>query len=160
MPRRPPPNPQTQANSRSGAKPADASGPVAVAVGSRAHLETAALAERTRLRNFLMHGFHALVTFVAGHQVNDTQCGFKMFTRRAAAVIFSNQRLQRWCFDVELIYIAQRLGVPISEVQVKWTEMPGSKIRFTSILHMAWELATLKLCYQWLRLWRVYEETD
>jgi hypothetical protein len=58
---------------------------VAVAVGSRAHLETAALAERTRLRNFLMHGFHALVTFVAGHQVNDTQCGFKVGAAKGPA---------------------------------------------------------------------------
>jgi hypothetical protein len=38
----------------------------------------------------------------------------QLFTRRAAASIFSNQRLQRWCFDVELVYVAQRLGVPIS----------------------------------------------
>eukprot|EP00878_Enallax_costatus_P019349 GHUV01020412.1.p1 GENE.GHUV01020412.1~~GHUV01020412.1.p1 ORF type:complete len:306 (+),score=94.75 GHUV01020412.1:1639-2556(+) len=96
----------------------DSSGPLAIAVGSRAHLEKAAVAERSALRNFLMHGFHFLVTFVAGHAVADTQCGFKMFTRRAAAVVYSNQRLQRWCFDVELIFIAQRLGIPIKEVQV------------------------------------------
>lgn len=68
---------RTQVNAP-GAKPADAGGPVAMAVGSRAHLESAALAKRTWLRNFLMHGFHALVTFVAGHEVHDTQCGFKV----------------------------------------------------------------------------------
>lgn len=97
----------------------DAGGPLAVAVGSRAHLEKAALAQRSKLRNFLMHGFHFLVTFVAGHAVADTQCGFKMFTRRAAAVLYTNQRLQRWCFDVELLFLAQRLGVPVKEVQVR-----------------------------------------
>lgn len=43
--------------------------------------------------------------------------------------------------------------------QVQWVEMPGSKIRFTSILHMAFELVSLKLAYQWLGLWRVAEET-
>eukprot|EP00775_Hariotina_reticulata_P002221 gene2221-2534_t len=101
-----------------GARPADSGGPLAVAVGSRAHLEQSALAKRTWLRNFLMHGFHFLVTFVAGHDVKDTQCGFKMFTRRAAATVYTNQRLQRWCFDVELIYLSRRLGVPIKEVQV------------------------------------------
>jgi hypothetical protein len=47
-----------------------------------------------------------------------------------------------------------------SAPQVQWMEMPGSKIRFTSILHMAFELLTLKLAYQWLALWRVAEETD
>jgi len=73
----------------------------------------------------------------------------QLFTRRAAATLYGNQRLQRWCFDVELILLAHRLGVPIAEVQVHWTEMPGSKIRFTSILHMAFELATLKASRSW-----------
>ncbi len=61
-----------------GAKPSDERGPVGVAVGSRAHMEQAAIAKRTWLRNFLMHGFHMLVTFVAGGAVKDTQCGFKV----------------------------------------------------------------------------------
>lgn len=61
-------------------------------------------------------GFHFLVTFVAGGRIRDTQCGFKLFTRRAAALLYANQRLQRWCFDVELIYLAEQLGVPLAEV--------------------------------------------
>lgn len=53
-------------------------------------------------------------------QVRDTQCGFKLFTRRTAAVLASNQRLQRWCFDVELLLCAQALGIPVSEVRCRW----------------------------------------
>ncbi len=60
-------------------------------------------------------------------------------------MIFCNQRLQRWCFDVELLFLAGQLGVPVAEVAVPWTEMPGSKIRLTSILHMASELLTMKV---------------
>lgn len=45
-------------------------------------------------------------------------------------------------------------------VQVNWMEMPGSKIRVTSIIHMAFELISIKLCYQWLHIWRISEETD
>lgn len=63
-------------------------------------------------------------------------------------MLYSNQRLQRWCFDVELIYLASRLGIPIKEMHVNWTEMPGSKIKFTSIIHMAFELVTLKVRYK------------
>lgn len=91
---------------------------LAAAVGSRAHMEQAAVAKRHPLRNFLMHGFHMLVVFVAGGAVKDTQCGFKMFSRHAAALLYSNQRLQRWCFDVELLYLCRRLRVPVQEVQV------------------------------------------
>ena len=47
-------------------------------LGSRAHLQDAAMAQRTWVRNVLMHGFHALVTLVVGRAIRDTQCGFKV----------------------------------------------------------------------------------
>lgn len=53
-------------------------GPMGAAFGSRSHLERAATVKRTKLRNFLMHGFHMLVVFVAGGRIRDTQCGFKV----------------------------------------------------------------------------------
>lgn len=74
--------------------------------------------------------------------------------------MYANQRLQRWCFDVELILLASYLGIPVSEVHVNWTEMPGSKIRFTSIFSMGIELAVLKVAYQWLGLWAVRTEAE
>lgn len=40
----------------------------------------------------------------------------QLFTRRSAALLFSNQRLQRWCFDVELLYLADSMGIPVCEV--------------------------------------------
>lgn len=49
----------------------------------------------------------------------------QLFTRRAARVLYANQRLQRWCFDVELIYLAQRLRIPVVEASVNWTEIAG-----------------------------------
>ena len=116
-------------------------------LGSRAHLQETAMAQRTWLRNIMMHGFHALVTLVVGNAIRDTQCGFKLFTRRAASQLFPNQRLQRWAFDVELIYLAQKLKIPMAEVQVAWTEIPGSKVRFTSVLHIAFELAAVGVGY-------------
>lgn len=50
-------------------------------VGSRAHLEEAAIAKRHWFRNFLMRGFHLLVLLVAGGAVRDTQCGFKVVSK-------------------------------------------------------------------------------
>lgn len=43
------------------------------------HLQDAAIAKRSAVRNFLMHGFHLLVMMVVGHQIRDTQCGFKVW---------------------------------------------------------------------------------
>lgn len=49
----------------------------------------------------------------------------QLFTRKAAQILYCNQRLQRWCFDVELLFLAQRLAVPVVETSVNWTEVPG-----------------------------------
>ncbi|KAL4854070.1 Dolichyl-phosphate beta-glucosyltransferase [Chlorella vulgaris] len=116
-------------------------------LGSRAHLKESAMSKRNALRNFLTHAFHLMVTMVIGNHIRDTQCGFKLFTRAAAQQLYRNLRLQRWCFDVELVYLAQQLKVPMAEVQVNWTEMAGSKIRPTSVMHMATELLTFKIAY-------------
>lgn len=128
--------------------------PVA-AFGSRAHLEKHALATRKWYRNLLMKGFHLCVILVAGSRVKDTQCGFKMFTRAAARRLFINVRLKRWCFDVELIYLCKRMNIPIFELSVNWTEIPGSKIRITSIIYMLLEMIFIRLGYG-LRIWKIY----
>lgn len=141
---------------------------LAAALGSRAHLAPGVAAKRAAHRNFLMRGFRLLVAAVAGDSVKDTQCGFKLFTRSAARVLFGNQRLQRWCFDVELVHLAtsglvegsletsegrasgeapDAAGVPLAEVAVNWQEVPGSKVRVSSIAHMAFEMAAILVGY-------------
>ncbi|OVA05117.1 Glycosyl transferase [Macleaya cordata] len=100
------------------------------AFGSRAHLEEKALASRKWYRNFLMKGFHIVVLLTAGPGIRDTQCGFKMFTRAAARKLFTNVRLKRWCFDVELVYLCKHLSIPMIEISVNWSEIPGSKNQF------------------------------
>eukprot|EP00124_Ichthyophonus_hoferi_P000684 Ihof_evm13s27 gene=Ihof_evmTU13s27 len=87
-----------------------------VAVGSRAHMQDDAVATRSFFRTILMYGFHFLVlTLGQVREVKDTQCGFKLFTRSSARILFSNLHLERWCFDVELLYTAQGMGMPIIE---------------------------------------------
>ncbi|GMH44075.1 hypothetical protein BSKO_12009 [Bryopsis sp. KO-2023] len=123
--------------------------------GSRAHLEKAALARRAFHRNVLTHGFHFLVAFVVGKRIKDTQCGFKLFTRSTASKLFPNQRMRRYCFDVELIRLAQKFKVPLAEVNVKWTEVAGSKVKFHHIAQMAWELVLIKLGHGILDRWEL-----
>jgi dolichyl-phosphate beta-glucosyltransferase len=52
-----------------------------------------------------MHGFHLLVSVLAVRGIRDTQCGFKLFSRRSAALVFRSLHLKRWCFDVEALYM-------------------------------------------------------
>uniref|UniRef100_A0A1I7XNE7 DNA-directed RNA polymerases I and III subunit RPAC1 n=1 Tax=Heterorhabditis bacteriophora TaxID=37862 RepID=A0A1I7XNE7_HETBA len=111
----------------SGGVPIDETFP-GIAVGSRAHLVAESRATRSLPRTVLMHGFHLLVWMFAVRSVRDTQCGFKLFTRAAVAKLFPVLHIERWAFDVELIYLCEKWNLPIAEVAVTWHEVDGSKI--------------------------------
>eukprot|EP01069_Polyplicarium_translucidae_P009122 Polyplicarium_translucidae@DN3292_c0_g3_i1.p1 len=103
--------------------------PFQIVVGSRQHLiNTDVVAARSWHRNLLMRGFHVLVCFVCGSEVQDTQCGFKLFSRPAARRIFPFVHLSHWAFDVEVIFIAKLVGLRVEEVAVNWKEVAGSKL--------------------------------
>uniref|UniRef100_UPI00398F7E83 dolichyl-phosphate beta-glucosyltransferase isoform X1 n=2 Tax=Pristiophorus japonicus TaxID=55135 RepID=UPI00398F7E83 len=121
---------------------------MAISCGSRAHLEKETVAQRSYFRTLLMYGFHFLVWFLCVRGIRDTQCGFKLLTREAARQTFSTLHVDRWAFDVELLYIAQCLKIPIAEVAVKWTEIEGSKlVPFWSWLQMGRDLLFIRLRY-------------
>ncbi|XP_042541749.1 dolichyl-phosphate beta-glucosyltransferase isoform X2 [Dipodomys spectabilis] len=121
---------------------------MAIACGSRAHLEKESVAQRSYFRTLLMYGFHFLVWFLCVKGIRDTQCGFKLLTREAASRTFSSLHIERWAFDVELLYIAQFFKIPIAEVAVNWTEIEGSKlVPFWSWLQMGRDLLFIRLRY-------------
>lgn len=121
---------------------------MAISCGSRAHLEKDSVAQRSMFRTFLMYGFHFLVWFFCVRGIRDTQCGFKLFTREAALKTFSALHVERWAFDVELLFIAQCFKIPIAEVAVNWTEIEGSKlVPFWSWLQMGVDLVFIRLRY-------------
>jgi dolichyl-phosphate beta-glucosyltransferase len=62
----------------------------------------------------------------------DTQCGFKLFRRDAAQAIFSRQKLDGFSFDVEDLYIAKKLRIPVVEVPVRWSNVEGTKVGLAS----------------------------
>lgn len=120
----------------------------AIAVGSRAHLKDDSVAKRKWYRTILMHGFHALVWFVGGvRDIEDTQCGYKLFTRDAAAAIFHSIQIRRWAFDVEVLRIAQWLNIPIAEVAINWSEIDGSKLDLKGMITMAKDLFRMRIMY-------------
>ncbi|XP_060092759.1 dolichyl-phosphate beta-glucosyltransferase [Heteronotia binoei] len=121
---------------------------MAIACGSRAHLEKDSIAQRSYFRTLLMYGFHFLVWHLCVKDIRDTQCGFKLLTREAASRMFSALHIERWAFDVELLYIAQRCKIPIAEVAVNWKEIEGSKlVPFWSWLQMGRDLLFIRLRY-------------
>eukprot|EP01133_Synstelium_polycarpum_P005259 gene5259-6088_t len=125
-----------------------------IVCGSRAHLvDSNVVAERSALRNLLMYVFHLLVQTMCVKGIKDTQCGFKLFTRETCKDVFKNLHIERWAFDVELLYIAQQLEIPIAEVAVNWQEVDGSKLDpFWASVQMAKDIVRIRLRYI-LRIW-------
>ena len=62
----------------------------------------------------------------------DTQCGFKCFNRDKAVPVFSKMSLDGFCFDVELLFIAKKLGLKIKEVPVLWKDVAQSRVNILS----------------------------
>jgi dolichyl-phosphate beta-glucosyltransferase len=91
-----------------------------VAIGSR-WLDSALQVQRQSLkRRILGRVFNLFVRLVLQLPYRDTQCGFKAFTRSAAARVFPMQRISRWGFDPEVLYLAHRTGLHVAEVPVVW----------------------------------------
>ncbi|XP_071951572.1 dolichyl-phosphate beta-glucosyltransferase-like [Antedon mediterranea] len=119
-----------------------------IVCGSRAHLQSEAVAERSFFRTILMYGFHFLVWFLCVRGIKDTQCGFKLLSRKAASQVFTCLHVNRWAFDVELLYIAQCLNIPIAEVAVNWQEIDGSKmVPVFSWIQMGKDILLIRLRY-------------
>jgi dolichyl-phosphate beta-glucosyltransferase len=80
-------------------------------------------------RTLLGNLFNRIVRRLGIGDINDTQCGFKLFRKSVARDLFSVARIDGYGFDLELLYVAQRRGYRIAEVPINWTDQPGSKVR-------------------------------
>jgi hypothetical protein len=81
-------------------------------------------------RRFFGRCFNGLTRMVMGLPYADTQCGFKAFRRPAAQIIFRLQRIERWGFDPEILFIARRLRFRVQEVPVTWGHDERSKLSY------------------------------
>jgi len=74
--------------------------------------------------------YNIFVRLLTGFTFRDTQCGFKLFDLARKQDLFGRQLIERFGFDVELLMIAQRLGMSVKEVPVLWRHDSGSKVNF------------------------------
>jgi len=99
-----------------------------LAIGSR-WLQSELQTQRQPLyRQLFGRIFNLLLRTILGLKFKDTQCGFKAFTRRAAQAIFPLQRIERWGFDPELLYLANKFGFRVVEIPVAWAHREGTRI--------------------------------
>jgi dolichyl-phosphate beta-glucosyltransferase len=120
-----------------------------VAIGSRALPHSNVEVHQPWYRENMGRVFNALVRVLAVPGVMDTQCGFKLFTAAAADAAFAGARMDGFSFDVEVLFLARRLGFRIAEVPVTWRNDAASRVglwtgfrAFPDLLRIRWNAWT------------------
>jgi len=98
------------------------------AIGSRALDRSLVGVHQPFFRELMGRAFNLAVRVTTGLPFADTQCGFKLFSARAAHDIFPKQRLERFGFDVEILFLARKYGFKVAEVPVRWNDVEGTKV--------------------------------
>jgi len=99
-----------------------------VIIGSR-YARVEARVKQSFVRRFISRLGSRLIKMITGLKINDTQCGFKLFSRAAAKKIFHALETKGWGFDVEVLLLAQKFGYKIKEVPVVWRDAEGTHLR-------------------------------
>ena len=119
------------------------------AIGSRALDRTLIQVHQSAIREQAGIFFNRMVRWIMGIGFSDTQCGFKAFRRERAKIIFEQQRIERFGFDPEILFLAKRHGLQVAEVPVRWSHDAGTKVNvvadgirmFLDLLLIRWNSA-------------------
>jgi dolichyl-phosphate beta-glucosyltransferase len=123
-----------------------------IAIGSR-WLRAETQTERQPFyRQLFGRIFNLLLRLTLGLQFKDTQCGFKAFKQPAAQAIFPRQKIERWGFDPEILFLAKKFGFKVHEIPVVWGHSGGTRINpwidgsrmFLEMLRIRWNDLTGK----------------
>lgn len=123
-----------------------------VVIGSRAIDSSYIKEHQPWYRESMGKAFNLLVQLLAVPGIHDTQCGFKGFRARAAEELFSRTKIDGFGFDVEVLYIARRLGFSIKEIPVEWYNDPRSTLNPVA--------DSLKMLVELLRVRRLHRDLD
>ncbi len=123
-----------------------------IAIGSR-WLRAETQTQRQPLhRQLFGRIFNWMLRLTLGLHFKDTQCGFKAFKQPAVQAIFPRQKIERWGFDPEILFLAQKLKFMVQEVPVVWAHRDGTSINplvdgsrmAMEMLHIRWNDLTGK----------------
>jgi dolichyl-phosphate beta-glucosyltransferase len=99
-------------------------------VGSRALERKLIGAHQSPFREWGGRFFNLLVRMFTGLKIHDTQCGFKLFRSATTRRAFELQRVERFGFDPEILFLIQRQGGKVVEVPVRWNHNPATKVHY------------------------------
>jgi glycosyltransferase involved in cell wall biosynthesis len=117
-----------------------------VAIGSRALDRSLIEVHESPFREFAGIIFNKIVRILLFLPFVDTQCGFKAFLRERCRILFEQQRIERFGFDPELLFLAKRHGLRAVEIPVRWAHSPATQVHilrdsvlmFLEVLQIRW----------------------
>jgi glycosyltransferase involved in cell wall biosynthesis len=105
-----------------------------ISTGSR--LLRASRTKRSFKREFISRSYNQIVKLVLGTKFSDAQCGFKALSRKTVEHIVPQIEDQSWFFDTELLVLAEKQGLKIKDMPVRWVEDDDSRVK---IAQTAWD---------------------
>lgn len=115
-----------------------------MAIGSRA-MPGSSTEDTSLDRVVLGRTFNRIVSVLTRLPLRDTQCGFKAFRAPIARILFHCSQVDRFAFDVDLLVMARRFGIDVTEVPVHWRQVAGSHIRpLSDPFRMAADILSLR----------------
>lgn len=100
-----------------------------VVIGTRKSKEARMIKPQPFIRRNLGRCYTLLADMITGLSVSDFTCGFKIFSRKARAAVFPHVRIDRWSYDTEILFLANKKGFHIVEVPVNWTNDVNTRVR-------------------------------
>jgi dolichyl-phosphate beta-glucosyltransferase len=115
-----------------------------IAIGSRRVFGANVVHDQSIPRLFLGWIFRHIVSIILPLNIIDTQNGFKLFKNQTAKIIFAMQKSFGWAFDVEILYLAHKLGYKIKEVPIVWNNNDESKVKLLGKVKMLFEIIKIR----------------
>jgi dolichyl-phosphate beta-glucosyltransferase len=100
-----------------------------VVLGSRDLPDSRVVRHQPLARELLGKLFNLAIRALGVRGIRDTQCGFKLLRGDVARALFAELTVERFAFDVELVWLAQRAGYRVVEVGVEWRNDPATRVR-------------------------------
>ncbi len=118
--------------------------PFEIVIGSRYLKADSIKVKQPLIRRIVSRFGNWLIRILLGLDMVDTQCGFKLFSDKAAGDIFPRQTIERWGFDMEILAIARKKGYQIKEVAVDWYDDNRSNVKKSAAFKTLRELVIIK----------------
>lgn len=108
-------------------------------------------------RRLLSQTGNVLYRIFGGVWIEDSQCGFKLFSKRATSICFGLQTIEKWGFDMEVLAIAKTNNLSSKYIRIEdWKDVPGGSFDATSLIRNALHTLRDLLHISYRRLLKLY----